>query len=343
MILFINGFVPQHFAAHEVVARNGSCYGAAGATALASPIVALGAGAYCLSRSFQKEKNGPIYQPSRTVTATMPTHKGEAFDYWKGIAKQVSTGFRDDRMFFINGSSDNRSTGTERFKMGYTIGEHLLQTWHKKDAQVSKMEVELRKIDGLSERVGREFDNATDISRPLQEYFNITRQGLEQQMQLSAKDFVLQKNESLKIVGHSMGAAMAAGIATAIAADRTYRDRLEMVWYLAPHQPQEIVHPQGVVGFQSSSRADRVASLNEQSITVPNLYKRVVAGDSSATVTMSVSIEWAKGKTAYVKIANVQHFIENSTIETDRALGGHAVTSYDDEIAKFFQLYTTKN
>lgn len=343
MILFINGFVPQHFAAHEITTRNASCYGSAATTAARSRVGAAAKGAYCLSLSFQKDKRGNVYQPDRSVTTKMPQHKGEAFDYWKGITQQVSNGFRDNRLFFINGSSDNRTTGVQRFDMGLRIGQQLLQKWKKHDAEQLKFHQELKKIKGLQDRVGRELGNANDISQPLLEYFNVSRQRLEQQIELNEKDFVLSKSETLKIIGHSMGAAMAAGLATAVADDRTYRDRIEVVWYLAPHQPHEIKHPVGIVGFQSSSQSDIVASINELKIKAPNFYRRIVDGDSNANIELGVSLEWAKGQTAYARIPNVQYFIENKTFENDKLLGGHAVTSYDDEIDQFFRMYASKN
>lgn len=65
----------------------------------------------------------------------------------------------------------------------------------------------------------------------------------------------LADNETIKIVGYSMGAAFAAGIAD-VFIDNGYTNRIEFVDYLAPYQANEFSHPSGVKGRQMQFRED---------------------------------------------------------------------------------------
>lgn len=68
-------------------------------------------------------------------------------------------------------------------------------------------------------------------------------------------EVVLSDEETIKLVGHSQGAAYAAGIAQALI-DAGYQDRIAFVDYIAPHQPSGFSHPQGVLGRQFGSKWD---------------------------------------------------------------------------------------
>ncbi len=61
----------------------------------------------------------------------------------------------------------------------------------------------------------------------------------------------------IKLVGHSQGAAYAAGMAAKLI---QLGYRVVTVWYLAPHQPGQIRHPAGVPAAQMSRRSDRVST-----------------------------------------------------------------------------------
>jgi RHS repeat-associated protein len=65
--------------------------------------------------------------------------------------------------------------------------------------------------------------------------------------------------ETIKIVGHSQGAAHAAGMLTQLL-DSEYANRLEAGIYLSSHQPGGFSHPDGIPGMQFSTKTDRVSS-----------------------------------------------------------------------------------
>lgn len=73
-------------------------------------------------------------------------------------------------------------------------------------------------------------------------------------------DIKLTEGETIKIVGHSQGAAYAAGLATALLDHPTYKHLVEFVVYLAPDQPNQFRHPNGVPGYQFSTKSDWVSS-----------------------------------------------------------------------------------
>src|SRR5690606_15512828 len=77
--------------------------------------------------------------------------------------------------------------------------------------------------------------------------------------QLKNGGIELANGETIKIVGHSQGAAYAAGMLAALA-ESEYADRLEIGIYLSPHQPGDFEHPDGVFGVQFSTRSDWVSS-----------------------------------------------------------------------------------
>jgi hypothetical protein len=61
----------------------------------------------------------------------------------------------------------------------------------------------------------------------------------------------------VKIVGHSQGAAYAAGMAHELLG---LGYRIVTMWYLAPHQPGDIDHPAGIPAMQLSRWSDKVAT-----------------------------------------------------------------------------------
>jgi RHS repeat-associated protein len=76
---------------------------------------------------------------------------------------------------------------------------------------------------------------------------------------LESGEIVLKEGETIKIVGHSQGAAYAAGIAQALVESK-YGSLIEFVDYLSPHQPGNIKHPAAVKGRQFSTESDQVSS-----------------------------------------------------------------------------------
>jgi len=74
---------------------------------------------------------------------------------------------------------------------------------------------------------------------------------------------VLQKNdageiiETITIVGHSHGGAYSAGMAAELI---RLGYKVDVVYYVAPHQPTDIEHPSGPIGVQYSHPNDRISS-----------------------------------------------------------------------------------
>ncbi len=97
----------------------------------------------------------------------------------------------------------------------------------------------------------------------------------------------LEEGETIKIVGHSHGAAYAAGIATALLEHPKYKHLLEFVLYLAPDQPNQFSHPDGVPGYQFSTESDWVSS------TGPLAWGR------GSKYSLIEGAEWAKQREKY--------------------------------------------
>jgi Lipase (class 3) len=360
MILFINGFEIMHWAKHEVSVRNKQCYdavGNAGGIALiAGGVVSAatqGAGyGYCLTMSFDGNKQGNVYSPSRDASANAPYYQGKQLHYWDPVKELISKGFKDDKLFFINGSSDNRSTGQERYRIGQQIGQKMIENW----TFIDSFNERFNQFGKKKQEVGafKHFDTKTIQS--VRNYYQLSADKLVQELVKRNPAFYMEERETIKLVGHSMGAAMAAGIAAVIAKHPIYGKKVEVVLYLAPHQPQDFVHPLGIAGYQSSSADDLVASKNEINIPVSagnpnviamhNMFDSFFNGGKKQlpyTVDLPVSIAWAKGETAYQLIKNIpkQHFIQNKTHDGLASQRGHGVYTYDDEIEQFFKLYRT--
>ncbi len=77
---------------------------------------------------------------------------------------------------------------------------------------------------------------------------------------LESGEITLKDGEKIKIVGHSQGAAYAAGIATGLLNSK-YGSLIEFVDYLSPHQPGDIRHPALVKGRQFSTQSDVISSI----------------------------------------------------------------------------------
>ncbi len=82
------------------------------------------------------------------------------------------------------------------------------------------------------------------------------QKGMELLMQLRSGVLSLAENETIKIVGYSMGGAYAAGMASVLMKDEEYRVRLEFIDYLAPYQPDQFMHPKGLLGRQFQMKSD---------------------------------------------------------------------------------------
>ncbi len=67
----------------------------------------------------------------------------------------------------------------------------------------------------------------------------------------------LADDETIKIVGHSQGGAHAAGMAKQLT---KLGYKVEVIYYIAPHQPTGFIHPDGIRGVQYSHHNDAVSS-----------------------------------------------------------------------------------
>ena len=77
-------------------------------------------------------------------------------------------------------------------------------------------------------------------------------------------EIILEQNEPIRIIAHRQGAAHAVGFAEQL---QTYKDSngknlytIEVIEYIAPHQPTDISHPKGINGIQFSHPDDQIAS-----------------------------------------------------------------------------------
>ena len=116
--------------------------------------------------------------------------------------------------------------------------------------------------------------------------------GEELLSKLRSGELELSKQETIKIVGYSMGGAYAAGIAYALMHDSEYSNRLQFVDYLAPFQPTDFKHPKGVLGRQFVSNRDKIAANNK--IVNVNLYRADDFGDISNLWGHSLSDEFCQ-------------------------------------------------
>ena len=84
--------------------------------------------------------------------------------------------------------------------------------------------------------------------------------GKELLRKLRSGEYSLEEEETIKIVGYSMGGAYAAGMAHTIMQDSEYANLLQFVDYLAPYQPTDFEHPKGVLDRQFVSSKDWIAT-----------------------------------------------------------------------------------
>ncbi|MBY0477753.1 MAG: hypothetical protein K2Q24_08895 [Chitinophagaceae bacterium] len=99
----------------------------------------------------------------------------------------------------------------------------------------------------------------TPESEAMTRYDEGIRAGSDLIKKLESGEIKLATGETIKIVGHSQGAAFAGGIAWALSNSK-YGSLLEFVDYVAPHQPGGFSHPMRVKGRQFSTKSDKVSS-----------------------------------------------------------------------------------
>ena len=125
---------------------------------------------------------------------------------------------------------------------------------------------------------------------------------------LESGEITLTDGETIKIVGHSQGAAYAAGIATGLLGSK-YGSLIEFVDYLSPHQPGDIRHPALVKGRQFSTKSDKVSS------------KGIIA-------------DWFGGS-KYEKIPGAEWGVERESYDGGR--GGHSVGTWLNDMVDYWR------
>jgi RHS repeat-associated protein len=127
---------------------------------------------------------------------------------------------------------------------------------------------------------------------------------------LDNKDITLKDGETIKIMGHSQGAAYAAGLATALLQHPVYKHLVEFVVYLSPDQPNQFFHPSRVPGYQFSTMSDWVSS------------KGLIAWARNSKFELIEGAKWASKR----------HF-------SDISRGGHGTDSWVWEVVRWANKY----
>lgn len=142
--------------------------------------------------------------------------------------------------------------------------------------------------------------------------------------QNAAKDLIKQldngaislgDNETIKIVGHSQGAAFAAGIVSILSKNEKYSKKLEIAIYIAPHQPSDFITPSNVKSMQWSTDLDWIAD-SKNSWSLMNLLD---------------------GGSKNAKINGVDKKDYHLRSSRSNGLGGHYVNTYLNDLANYYR------
>ncbi len=162
------------------------------------------------------------------------------------------------------------------------------------------------------------FINATDVngSQASDRFAQGQVSGLEFIEKFRNGEILKNNEETIKVVGHSQGAAFAAGIIDALA-NSEYASRVELGLYLSSHQTEGFEHNNKVPGAQLSTRSDWVSSKGSP------FYKNSDAGRLFKGLMNALN-----GQSKLSKIEGVDFlFIRPNH---DDGLGGHSVDTWDD-------------
>lgn len=153
-------------------------------------------------------------------------------------------------------------------------------------------------------------DNTSQAGERFAEGANAARDLIVQMGDGSVK---LKDGETIKIIGHSQGAAFAAGMVSVLAKHSKYSSMLEVAHYISPHQPEAIKHEASVLGYQWSTKSDLVSS-----VEVGNLLLQILSGGSK-----------------YNKIDGIEqgNFMEREYYS--EGMGGHYVETWIRDITRW--------
>lgn len=163
------------------------------------------------------------------------------------------------------------------------------------------------------------FINGTDDfkSQASDRFAQGQKSGLELIAKLQNGTIELENEETIKIVGHSQGAAFAAGMLTALAGSE-YASRVEQGLYLSPHQPGDFEHPLGIPGAQLSTRSDWVSS----GADVPGSFWAATIGFD-----LTGAMNGLNGGSELGEIKNVEALVIRPNHEGGK--GGHNVDTWN--------------
>jgi hypothetical protein len=305
-----------------------------------------------VGNSYTSEKNtrNP-YLPARNLTPYNPVYNGDAYDYWGDLKGICSSLLKDEELAFINASSENTSTGAIRYADGRRTGETLVRQWdvYERNERAKSL---LNRHNGGGKLTSREME---ELAKQFPEYSRSITQMESRQIGMAPLNEVIfgtvgnainsytrdninnalhfRQGETLTIVAHSQGCAFAAGLASVIARHAAYRNRLNAVFYLAPHDPAGFEHPAGVPGYQSSCKTDWVVSISTGAPEMPAHMKEDSMLKRIATKVKGVEFSFLKGPANYTIIKNIppQNYLENTTYAEDE-ITRHGVVIYKDEM-----------
>lgn len=148
--------------------------------------------------------------------------------------------------------------------------------------------------------------------------------------QVESGKFELDENgllpDAINVVGHSMGAAYAAGLARGLLRYNEEQGKkvfnVRSVYYFAPHQPMDIEHPSEIRGVQYSHKNDSVSS-NGDSKEASALWGLLPKGTGSSLA----------------PISGIHEFMVHDVPGLDGSLlgdrGGHNVSDHDYTLDKY--------
>ena len=152
--------------------------------------------------------------------------------------------YAPDRGFYKNGARNNGSTfryWTQTSPSGAADGVNLLYQRTYKDNNAYYTNGSYTPLSTASAR----FKGGQEAAKELIK-------------KLDNKEITLKDGETIKIVGHSHGAAHAAGMASELLKHSIYGSRLEFVDYIAAHQPNDFESPEGLQSRQFLTWSDWV-------------------------------------------------------------------------------------
>ena len=161
------------------------------------------------------------------------------------------------------------------------------------------------------------FINATDVngSQASDRFAQGQVSGLELIERFRNGEILKNNEETIKIVGHSQGAAFAAGIIDALA-NSEYASRVELGLYLSSHQPGGFEHNSKVSGAQLSTRSDWISSKGSPFLK-----------NSASNVLFKGLMNALNGQSEISEIEGVDFlFIRPNH---DDGLGGHSVETWN--------------